>query len=64
MIPELTVKQILCIKLVKYSDKYTEMHGQQNFKKTKIIVGINVAKKRVSPSRPSILLTLLHAQSH
>jgi len=24
------VKQILCIKLVKYWDKYTEMHGQQN----------------------------------
>jgi len=26
------VKQILCIKLVKYWDKYTEMHGQQNVK--------------------------------
>jgi len=26
------VKQILCIKLVKYSDKYTEVHGQQNVK--------------------------------
>jgi len=26
------VKQILCIKLVKYWDKYTEMHGQQNDK--------------------------------
>ena len=25
--------QILCIKLVKYWDKYTEMHGQQNVKK-------------------------------
>jgi len=24
------VRQILCIKLVKYRDKYTEMHGQQN----------------------------------
>jgi len=24
------VKQILCINLVKYWDKYTEMHGQQN----------------------------------
>jgi len=24
---------ILCIKLVKYWDKYTEMHGQQNVKK-------------------------------
>jgi len=27
------VKQILCIKLVKYWNKYTEMHGQQNVKK-------------------------------
>jgi len=27
---KLIVKQILCIKLVKYWDKYTEMHGQQN----------------------------------
>jgi len=26
---KLIVKQILCIKLVKYWDKYTEMHGQQ-----------------------------------
>jgi len=26
------MKQILCIKLVKYWDKYTEMHGQQNVK--------------------------------
>jgi len=25
--------KILCIKLVKYWDKYTEMHGQQNVKK-------------------------------
>jgi len=30
---KLIVKQILCIKLVKYCDKYTEMHGQQNVKK-------------------------------
>ena len=30
---KLTEKQILCIKLVKYWDKYTEMHGQQNDKK-------------------------------
>jgi len=30
---KLIVKQILCIKLVKYRDKYTEMHGQQNVKK-------------------------------
>ena len=29
---KLVVKQILCIKLLKYWDKYTEMHGQQNFK--------------------------------
>ena len=27
------VHEILCFKLVKYSDKYTEMHGQQNVKK-------------------------------
>ena len=26
------LKQILCIKLVKYWDKYTEMHGQKNVK--------------------------------
>ena len=30
---KLIVKQILCIKLVTYWDKYTEMHGQQNVKK-------------------------------
>jgi len=30
---KLIVKQILCIKLVNYWDKYTEMHGQQNIKK-------------------------------
>jgi len=29
------VKQILCIKLVNYWDKYTEMHSQQNVKKKK-----------------------------
>ena len=29
---KLIVKQIFCIKLVKYWDKYTEMHGQQNVK--------------------------------
>jgi hypothetical protein len=27
--------KILCIKLVNYWDKYTEMHGQQNVKKEK-----------------------------
>ena len=33
------MKQILCIKLVKYWDKYTEMHGQQNvIKMTTLIV--------------------------
>jgi hypothetical protein len=31
-INKLIVKQVLCIKLVNYSDKYTEMHGQQNIK--------------------------------
>ena len=29
---KLIVKQILCIKLVKYWDKYTKMHSQQNVK--------------------------------
>ena len=29
---KLIVKQILCIKLVKYWDKYTKIHGQQNVK--------------------------------
>ena len=29
---KLIVKQILCIKLVKYWDKYTEMHSPQNIK--------------------------------
>ena len=33
---KLTEKQILCIKLVKYWDKYTEMHGQQNDKYTEM----------------------------
>jgi len=31
------MKQILCIKLVKYRDKYTEMHGQQNVKTLQVI---------------------------
>jgi len=35
---KLIVKQILCIKLVKYWDKYTEMHGQQNVKKNSVKV--------------------------
>ena len=30
---EIIVKQILCIRLVNYEDKYAEMHGQQNIKK-------------------------------
>jgi len=29
--------QILCIKLVKYWDKFTEMHGQQNVKICKYV---------------------------
>jgi len=33
---KLIVKQILCINLVKYWDKYTEMHGQQNVKTIEI----------------------------
>ena len=34
------IKHILCIKLVKYRDKYTEMHGQQNIKKYIIYIYI------------------------
>ena len=30
---EIIVKQILCIRLVNYEDKDTEIHGQQNIKK-------------------------------
>ena len=33
---KLIVKQILCIILVKYWDKYTELHGQQNDKYTEM----------------------------
>ena len=33
---KLIVKQILCMKLVKQWDKYTEMHGQQNDKYTEM----------------------------
>jgi len=46
------VKQILCIKLVKYWDKYTAMHGQQNVKKeivcflVRSISSINRQKKK------------------
>ena len=36
---KLIVKQkILCIKLVNYWDKYTEMHGQQNTKTLALVV--------------------------
>jgi len=35
---KLIVKQISCIKLIKYWDKYTEMHGQQNVKKLLVFV--------------------------
>jgi len=42
---KLIVKQILCINLVNYRDKYTEMHGQQNVKK------INTAYCIVASSR-------------
>jgi len=42
---KLTVKQILCIKLVKYWDKYTEMHGQQNVNNLDIIVTEFINKK-------------------
>jgi len=36
------VKQILCIELVNYWDKYTEMHGQQNVKKKLHVVHIKI----------------------
>jgi len=39
MIPE-AVKQILCTKFVKYWNKYTEMHGQQNVKISILFVTI------------------------
>ena len=32
------MKQILCIKLVKYLDKYTEMHGQENVKTLAVLM--------------------------
>jgi len=35
---KLIVKQILCIKLVKYWNKYTEMHGQQNVRIKKQVI--------------------------
>ena len=44
---KLTVKQILCINLVKYGDKYTEMHGEQNVK-------IGVVYFNLYPSPPII----------
>ena len=34
---KLIVKQILFIKLVKYWDKYTKMHGQQNVKMVLVV---------------------------
>ena len=36
--------QILCIKLVKYWDKYTEMHGQQNVKKMFWTVSLTIIR--------------------
>jgi len=42
---KLIVKQMLCIKLVKYCDKYTEMHSQQN---VKICVQLFTTVSRVS----------------
>ena len=39
---KLIVKQILCIKLVKHWDKYTEMHGQQNvIKNSNLVLSLN-----------------------
>jgi len=42
---KLIVKQILCIKLVKYWDKYTEMHGQQNVKKIYFMCSVWISEQ-------------------
>jgi hypothetical protein len=44
---------MLCIKLVNYCDKYTEMHGQQNVNKIpfrcfKLSRNLNKAKKKLA----------------
>jgi len=39
---------MLCIKLVKYRDKYTEMHGQQNVKKSVNVLFTNISRARTS----------------
>jgi len=45
------VKLILCIKLVKYWDKHTEMHGQQNVKNT-------IYVKQFSPRKSCLFETV------
>jgi len=43
------VKQVLCIKLVNYRDKYTEMqHGQQNIKKSVFVVSLQLLSETLS----------------
>ena len=37
----------MCIKLVNYWDKYTEMHGQQNVKKKQVSVFKEKKKKKI-----------------
>jgi len=61
---KLNVKQILCIKLVKYSDKYTSMHGQQNVKKHDLqnftASHSDTARTALTASCSLFLLALMH----
>jgi len=60
---KLIVKQkMLCIKLVNYWDKYTEMHGQQNVKTPKLfqtVVSWYLAHRVVEVSFQLFLSTLM-----
>jgi len=42
---------MLCIKLVNYRDKYTEMHGQQNIKKIEIVSQYAKKVTKILPNR-------------
>jgi len=57
---KLIVKQILCISLVKYWDKYTKMHGQQNVKIVEQISNYEKSSIRLSVwAKKLILIQLL-----
>jgi len=43
---------MLCIKLVNYWDKYTEMHGQQNVKTTNIVLEIMLQYRLMCTDSP------------